>query len=59
MRKMLKALFVTAMAFTLIYSVGAGVSFAAGNEPAYSDFIYEAIPDSHAAQTPDMMGAWE
>ena len=54
----MRALFVTAMALTLFYGAGAGVSYAALSGPAYDDFI-NGIPADNGHQTPDVMGSWE
>jgi hypothetical protein len=58
MKTLMRALFVTAMALTLFYGAGAGVSYAALSGPAYDDFI-NGIPADNGHQTPDVMGSWE
>ena len=58
MKTLMKALFVMAMALTLVYSAGAGVSYAALSGPAYDDFV-KGIPADSGHQTPDVMGSWE
>ena len=58
MKTLMKALFVMAMALTLVYSAGAGVSYAALSGPAYDDFV-NGIPADSGHQTPDVMGSWE
>ena len=62
MKTIMKALFVMAMALTLVYSAGAGVSYAidkdaANGGPAYSDFVNGA-PGFQDGQTPAVMGSW-
>ena len=58
MKTLMKALFVMAMALTLVYSAGAGVSFAALSGPAYDDFV-NGIPADNGPQIPAVMGTWE
>jgi hypothetical protein len=62
MKTMMKVLFVTAMALTLVYSAGAGVSYASDKGagiggPAYSDFVNGA-PSFEDGRTPAVMGSW-
>ena len=63
MKTIMRVLFVTAMALTIVYSAGAGISFAidkadsaAPSVTAYSDFV-NGFPTDNGNHTPDVMGS--